>query len=104
MLEAQLAKDGTGIDGATAFTLYDTYGFPLDLTADICRERDITFDQAGYDAALKESQELSRKGGKTHKDSKVEYTGEKNNFVGYDNLTFSSKVVALYADGTRCRN
>ncbi len=54
----------------------------------------------GYDAALKESQELSRKGGKTHKDSKVEYTGEKNKFVGYDQLTFSSKVVALYAAGT----
>ncbi|MGK5044842.1 alanine--tRNA ligase [Janthinobacterium sp. GB4P2] len=100
VLEAQLAKDATGIDGATAFTLYETYGFPPDLTADICRERNITFDQVGYDAALKESQELSRKGGKTHKDSKVEYTGEKNTFVGYDQLTFSSKVVALYAAGT----
>ncbi|WP_070313680.1 alanine--tRNA ligase [Janthinobacterium sp. HH107] len=101
VLEAQLAKDATGIDGATAFTLYETYGFPPDLTADICRERNITFDQVGYDAALKESQELSRKGGKTHKDSKVEYTGEKNKFVGYDQLTFSSKVVALYAAGTQ---
>ncbi|TFW16452.1 alanine--tRNA ligase [Duganella callida] len=100
VLEAQLAKDATGIDGATAFTLYETYGFPPDLTADICRERNIHFDQAGYDAALKESQELSRKGGKSFKDAKVEYSGEKNKFVGYDELSFSSKVVALYAAGT----
>jgi alanyl-tRNA synthetase len=56
VLEAQLAKDAT-IDGATAFTLYDTYGFPLDLTADICRERNITLDEEGFDAAM-ESQEL----------------------------------------------
>jgi len=104
VLEAQLAKDSSGIDGATAFTLYETYGFPPDLTADICRERDITFDQAGYDVALKESQELSRKGGKSTKDSKVEYAGEKNKFVGYDNLSHASaKVVALYAAGTSVR-
>lgn len=101
VLEAQLAKDSTGIDGATAFTLYETYGFPPDLTADICRERNITFDQEGYDAALKESQELSRKGGKSIKDSKVEYSGEKNKFVGYDNLSHAtSKIVALYTGGT----
>jgi alanyl-tRNA synthetase len=100
VLEAQLAKDGKGIDGATAFTLYETYGFPPDLTADICRERNLSFDQAGYDAALKESQDLSRKGGKATKDSKVDYAGAKNKFVGYDNLAFDSKVVALYADGS----
>ncbi|MYM65535.1 alanine--tRNA ligase [Pseudoduganella sp. FT55W] len=100
VLEAQLAKDGTRIDGATAFTLYETYGFPPDLTADICRERNIGFDQEGYDAALKESQELSRKGGKSVKDAKVEYTGEKNKFVGYDSLNFDSKVIALYSAGS----
>ncbi|SHN38941.1 alanyl-tRNA synthetase [Duganella sacchari] len=100
VLEAQLAKDATGIDGATAFTLYETYGFPPDLTADICRERDIKFDQEGYDAALKESQELSRKGGKSVKDAKVEYSGEKNKFVGYDSLNHSSKVIALYSAGS----
>jgi alanyl-tRNA synthetase len=101
VLEAQLAKDATGIDGATAFTLYETYGFPPDLTADICRERDIKFDQEGYDAALKESQELSRKGGKSVKDAKVEYTGEKNKFIGYDNLSHATaKVIALYSAGS----
>jgi alanyl-tRNA synthetase len=101
VLEAQLAKDATRIDGATAFTLYETYGFPPDLTADICRERNIGFDQEGYDAALKESQELSRKGGKSVKDAKVEYTGEKNKFVGYDSLSHATaKVIALYAAGS----
>jgi alanyl-tRNA synthetase len=101
VLEAQLAKDATRIDGATAFTLYETYGFPPDLTADICRERDIHFDQEGYDAALKESQELSRKGGKSVKDAKVEYTGEKNKFIGYDNLSHATaKVIALYSAGS----
>ncbi|WP_432382421.1 alanine--tRNA ligase [Duganella sp. P38] len=101
VLEAQLAKDGSGIDGATAFTLYETYGFPPDLTADICRERDIKFDQEGYDAALKESQELSRKGGKSVKDAKVEYSGEKNKFIGYDSLSHATaKVIALYAAGS----
>lgn len=101
VLEAQLAKDGSGIDGATAFTLYETYGFPPDLTADICRERHIKFDQEGYDAALKESQELSRKGGKSVKDAKVEYSGEKNKFIGYDSLSHATaKVIALYAAGS----
>ncbi|NYE62379.1 alanyl-tRNA synthetase [Duganella sp. 1224] len=101
VLEAQLAKDATGIDGATAFTLYETYGFPPDLTADICRERGIHFDQEGYDAALKESQELSRKGGKSVKDAKVEYSGEKNKFIGYDSLSHATaKVIALYSAGT----
>ena len=101
VLEAQLAKDATRIDGATAFTLYETYGFPPDLTADICRERNIHFDQEGYDAALKESQELSRKGGKSVKDAKVEYTGEKNKFVGYDSLSHATaKVIALYSAGS----
>jgi len=100
VLEAQLAKDGSRIDGATAFTLYETYGFPPDLTADICRERNIGFDQEGYDAALKESQELSRKGGKSVKDAKVEYSGEKNKFVGYESLVYDSKVIALYSGGS----
>ncbi|MES2015695.1 MAG: alanine--tRNA ligase [Pseudomonadota bacterium] len=100
ILEAQLAKDSKGLDGATAFTLYETYGFPPDLTADICRERDIAFDQAGYDAALKESQDLAKAGGKTKKDNKVDYAGEKNTFVGYDSLAHAGRIVALYANGT----
>ncbi len=100
ILEAQLARDGKVLDGATAFTLYDTYGFPLDLTADICRERDIAFDEAGFHAAMKEAQDKARTGGKVAKDAKVEYSGEKNKFVGYDSLAHASRVVALYAEGT----
>jgi alanyl-tRNA synthetase len=100
ILEAQLAKDSKVLDGMTAFTLYDTYGFPLDLTADICRERDIAFDEAGFHKAMEESQDRARKGGKVAKDNKVEYTGEKNKFVGYDKLTYASRIVALYAEGS----
>ncbi|MDT1893758.1 alanine--tRNA ligase, partial [Acinetobacter baumannii] len=54
ILEAQLAKDPKNLDGGTAFTLYDTYGFPLDLTADICRERNVTLDEAGFAAAMEQ--------------------------------------------------
>ncbi len=100
ILEAQLAKDSKVLDGATAFTLYDTYGFPLDLTADICRERSIAFDEAGFHAAMKEAQDRAREGGKVAKVAHVEYAGEKNKFVGYEQLEHTSKVVALYAAGT----
>ncbi|GAB2871499.1 alanine--tRNA ligase [Pseudoduganella ginsengisoli] len=99
ILEAQLAKDPKNLDGATAFLLYDTYGFPLDLTADICREREVTLDEAGFAAAMEAQRNNSRKGGKGQMAVGVEYTGEKNKFVGYDQLQHSSKVVALYADG-----
>ncbi|MDQ1817535.1 alanine--tRNA ligase [Massilia sp. CCM 9210] len=99
ILEARLAKDSKNLDGATAFTLYDTYGFPLDLTADICRERNISLDEAGFHAAMAEAKALARKNGKFKMAAGVEYTGEKNKFVGYDSLTHGSKIVALYADG-----
>ncbi|MBY0243662.1 MAG: alanine--tRNA ligase [Burkholderiaceae bacterium] len=99
ILEAQLAKDPKNLDGATAFLLYDTYGFPLDLTADICREREVTLDEEGFRVAMKAQQDKSRQGGKGVMAANVEYTGEKNKFVGYDQLQHSSTVVALYADG-----
>ncbi|MCE3607479.1 alanine--tRNA ligase [Massilia sp. P8910] len=100
VLEAQLAKDGAKLDGATAFLLYDTYGFPLDLTADICRERNIAFDEAGFHVAMKRQKELAGAGAGGAKQKNVEYTGEKNKFVGYDSLAHTSRVVALYADGS----
>ncbi|MYN01623.1 alanine--tRNA ligase [Pseudoduganella sp. DS3] len=100
ILEAQLAKDPKNLDGATAFTLYDTYGFPLDLTADICREREITLDEAGFAVAMEAQKQKAREGGKFKKmAANVEYSGEKNKFVGYDQLAHNSKVVALYANG-----
>ncbi|KQZ39555.1 alanine--tRNA ligase [Duganella sp. Root1480D1] len=100
ILEAQLAKDPKNLDGATAFTLYDTYGFPLDLTADICREREVTLDEAGFAAAMEAQKKMSQAAGKFKKmAANVEYSGEKNKFVGYDQLLHDSKVIALYANG-----
>jgi len=100
ILEAQLAKDPKNLDGGTAFTLYDTYGFPLDLTADICREREVTLDEAGFNVAMEAQKQKAREGGKFKKmAANVEYSGEKNKFVGYDQLLHNSKVIALYANG-----
>jgi alanyl-tRNA synthetase len=99
ILEAQLARDGKKLDGATAFTLYDTYGFPLDLTADICRERGVTLDQAGFAAAMEQQKKTARAAGKFKMAAGVEYSGDKTKFVGYDKLAHDSKVIALYADG-----
>ncbi|MBA5605296.1 alanine--tRNA ligase [Duganella sp. FT3S] len=99
ILEAQLAKDASRLDGGTAFTLYDTYGFPLDLTADICRERNVTLDEEGFHAAMENQKKIARAAGKFKMAANVEYSGEKNKFVGYDQLQHNSKVIALYANG-----
>ncbi|HEU4851393.1 MAG TPA: alanine--tRNA ligase [Telluria sp.] len=99
ILEAQLAKDPKHLDGATAFTLYDTYGFPLDLTADICRERDVVLDEAGFAAAMEQQKKTARAAGKFKMAANVEYSGEKTKFVGYEALAHDSKVIALYAEG-----
>ncbi|MFD2366210.1 alanine--tRNA ligase [Pseudoduganella sp. GCM10020061] len=99
ILEAQLAKDPKHLDGATAFTLYDTYGFPLDLTADICRERDVVLDEAGFAAAMEQQKKTARAAGKFKMAANVEYSGEKTRFIGYEALAHDSKVIALYADG-----
>lgn len=99
ILEAQLAKDAKNLDGATAFTLYDTYGFPLDLTADICRERGVTLDEAGFGAAMEQQKKTARAAGKFKMAAKVEYAGEKTKFVGYESLAHNTHVLALYAEG-----
>ena len=99
ILEAQLAKDAKNLDGATAFTLYDTYGFPLDLTADICRERGVTLDEEGFAAAMEQQKKTARAAGKFKMAANVEYAGEKTKFVGYESLAHNTHVLALYADG-----
>ncbi|HEY1043908.1 MAG TPA: alanine--tRNA ligase [Telluria sp.] len=99
ILEAQLAKDPKHLDGATAFTLYDTYGFPLDLTADICRERDVVLDEAGFAAAMEQQKKTARAAGKFKMAANVEYSGAKTRFIGYEALAHDSKVIALYAEG-----
>jgi alanyl-tRNA synthetase len=99
ILEAQLARDPQSLDGATAFTLYDTYGFPLDLTADICRERNVTLDEEGFAAAMEQQKKLARAAGKFKMAANVEYAGEKTKFVGYDSLVHNTHVLALYSGG-----
>ncbi|WP_305824593.1 alanine--tRNA ligase [Massilia brevitalea] len=99
ILEAQLAKDPDNLDGGTAFTLYDTYGFPLDLTADICRERNITLDEAGFTAAMEQQKKTARAAGKFKMAAKVEYAGDKTKFVGYESLVHNTHVLALYSEG-----
>ena len=100
ILETALAKDSKNLDGDTAFALYDTFGFPLDLTADICRERNVTLDEAGFTAAMERQRQQARAAGKFKMTAGVEYSGDKTKFVGYDTVTQDGKVVALYVDGS----
>ena len=82
------------------FLLYDTYGFPVDLTADICRERSVTVDMAGFEQAMERQREQARAAGKFRMAAGVDYAGAKTKFVGYDYLTAEAKVVAMYVEGT----
>jgi len=100
ILEAALAKDGKNLDGDTAFALYDTFGFPLDLTADICRERNVTLDEAGFNAAMERQRQQARAAGKFKMTAGVDYAGDKTRFVGYETVTQDGKVVAIYVDGS----
>ncbi len=88
------------LPGEVAFKLHDTYGFPLDLSADVCRERGLSVDEAGFQAAMEAQKAKGRAAGKFKMDRALEYSGEGNDFVGYDSLTQATKVVALYLDGT----
>ncbi|MDP2408597.1 MAG: alanine--tRNA ligase, partial [Hydrogenophaga sp.] len=96
-------KDGAKIKklpGGVAFKLHDTYGFPLDLTADVCREWGVEVDEAGFHAAMEAQKAKGRAAGKFKMDKALEYTGAGNTFVGYEQLEATGKVVALYLDGT----
>ncbi len=101
ILETALAGGVTTLDGETAFKLYDTYGFPLDLTADVCRERGVAVDEAGFDASMARQREQARAAGKFKASAGLEYTGPASTFHGYERLAFDeARVVALYAEGT----
>ncbi|MDH5246575.1 MAG: alanine--tRNA ligase, partial [Betaproteobacteria bacterium] len=100
MLEQALATGGKVLDGTTAFTLYDTFGFPLDLTADVCRERNVTVDEAGFAAAMDRQRERARAASQFKAGAKLDYSGPKNAFRGYETLSVESRVVALYRDGS----
>jgi len=101
ILDTALAGDAKTLPGDVAFKLHDTYGFPLDLSADVCRERGLSVDEAGFQAAMERQKAAGRAAGKFKMDKALEYTGDSNDFVGYDSLTQATKIVALYADGAR---
>ncbi len=106
ILEAELASQEKAggaktIDGDLAFKLHDTYGFPLDLTADVCRERGVAVDEAGFNAAMSRQREQARAAGKFKMAQGLEYTGADTTFHGYEHLTHKgAKVSAIYVDGS----
>jgi alanyl-tRNA synthetase len=102
ILEGALAGDTKQVDGETAFKLHDTYGFPVDLTADVCRERGVTVDSAGFEAAMNRQREQARAAGKFKMAAGLAYDGVATAFHGYEHLVCeTSKVVAVYVDGTQ---
>jgi alanyl-tRNA synthetase len=101
ILEAALAGGVRVLDGETAFRLYDTYGFPLDLTADVCRERGVAVDEAGFDAAMGRQREQARAAGKFRAGGALEYDGVVTHFHGYEQLDVGgARVCALYVQGS----
>ena len=99
ILDAALDGGVQVLPGEVAFKLHDTFGFPLDLSADVCRERGLGVDEAGFAAAMEAQKAKGRAAGKFKMDRALEYVGEGNDFVGYSALTQATKVVALYAGG-----
>ena len=99
ILDTALAGGVKVLPGEVAFKLHDTYGFPLDLSADVCRERDLSVDEAGFAAAMEKQKAQARAAGKFKMDKALDYSGEGNDFVGYDALAAHAKVLALYVEG-----
>jgi alanyl-tRNA synthetase len=100
ILDTALAKNAKHLDGDTAFKLYDTFGFPVDLTADIGRERGFEVDMAAFERAMAAQQERSRSASRFRAGAQLEYTGAKTGFRGYDTLSEEGRVVALYKEGS----
>jgi alanyl-tRNA synthetase len=101
ILERALATGAKQIDGDTAFKLHDTYGFPVDLTADVCRERGVTVDEARFNALLDEQRQRAREAGKFKMAQGLEYSGGATTFHGYEKLIHdTARVTAIYVDGT----
>jgi alanyl-tRNA synthetase len=100
ILETALGKDAKRLAGDVAFKLYDTFGFPVDLTADIGRERGFEIDMAAFNAAMAAQQERSRASSRFKAGGTLEYTGAKTAFRGYESMSDEARVVALYKGGT----
>ncbi len=99
ILDSALSGGATTLDGEVAFKLHDTYGFPLDLTQDVCRERAVEVDEAGFGAAMGRQKSQARAAGKFKMDKALDYNGAANAFVGYSALNHEATVVALYREG-----
>ena len=100
ILDAALDGGAKVLPGDVAFKLHDTYGFPLDLTNDVCRERDVEVDEAGFKTAMEKQKAQARAAGKFKMDKALEYSGAANQFTGYEHLAETAKIVAIYVDGT----
>jgi len=101
VLEGALASGEKLLDGETVFKLYDTFGFPVDLTADICRERGVSIDLAGFEAAMEAQRERARAASKFTSAAGLDYSGGRTEFRGYDTLSAQARVVALYREGSQ---
>ncbi len=101
VLESALASGEKLLDGETVFRLYDTFGFPVDLTADICRERGVMIDMAGFEAAMDQQRERARAASKFSAATDLQYSGGRTEFHGYDTLALPAKVAALYREGSQ---
>ena len=99
ILDTALDGDQTTLAGEVAFKLHDTYGFPLDLTQDVCRERGVSVDEAGFNAAMQQQKDTARAAGKFKMDKALAYEGAGNVFSGYEHLSENATVLALYAAG-----
>ncbi|MCG6952862.1 MAG: alanine--tRNA ligase [Betaproteobacteria bacterium] len=99
VLEGALASGENLLDGETVFKLYDTFGFPVDLTADVCRERGVMLDMAGFEAAMAAQRERARAASRFSMAGGLEYAGDKTEFVGYEKLETRGRVIALYREG-----
>lgn len=100
VLETALGQKVTVLDGETTFRLYDTFGFPLDLTADIARERGITVDHAGFEQAMARQREQARAANKFTMQEGIEYNGSQTTFYGYEALQHEGQVLAIYKQGS----
>ncbi|MBS0326136.1 MAG: alanine--tRNA ligase [Proteobacteria bacterium] len=100
MLDQALAGGPKRLDGEIAFTLYDTWGFPLDLTADVCRERGVAVDVEGFERAMDAQRERARAASQFKAGGTLAYDGPKTRFVGYDTLAGEAHIIALYKDGS----
>jgi len=99
ILDEALADGVKVLPGEVAFKLHDTYGFPLDLTNDVCRERGLQVDEAGFHAAMDRQKNQARAAGKFKMDKALDYSGAPTTFVGYESLQASAKILSLFHDG-----